>query len=632
MGRCRKKPTSFCTILALVFFMSIVPVTTCGEEQEAINVINCVPADKEAEVDVDTAITIVFDSSIQPGENWAGIVLNSGEEGTVVETVYEENTLRILPQLPLNAGTEYAVYIPAEAVKNLGEGYSFSFMTAFQEEEDSSAQAPEGYTPVPSLADKGEPIQRMPLALARSFSKAIPERSVAAIDTNRVLLVQTSLPWSSNANQQVLSGLNLDYTLIGIDRLASTDLTDYQMVIIANDQTQSFYNKYAEVKSQLEDHVRAGGVLVIGACDRGWASGNWTTTLPGGVQTEASYQSHNVVSNANHPIVTGILTDNQDLADTDLYSNYCSHESFVESSFPAGASVILREKDSGKPTLVEYPLGKGKVIVSGLTWEHNYVNHTGSDSYGTFARKSLDDLYMYAMANAGFSDYASAMFLSIAPNMITRGETMTLNFFVNPFEGKRDFYLYIFGEQLGRLWWNGSGWSSQMTSAGRFSYDGIASQEFAMEMDLPVGIYTMGAALIGQGTAMSPRPEYEASFSVSDFLDENTEIGTRIGIEYEQDSVMDNEAPCMESIRIVETGPYSRAQVLHLEATASDNDDDNLFFFWRASKGVLQGSSLDGFKSVQWTLPAYPGQYSVTGYVGDGSGKVDSKEIVVNID
>lgn len=633
MRRCWKKPTSVSMLIALIFSILLIPVATFGEEQDGIHIIDSIPSDQEIGVNVEAPINLVFDSSIQPGENWTGITLNCGEETTVIERVYEENTLQIVPQLPLNEGMKYNVCIPAEAVINLGESYSFSFVTAVKEDKDSSAQAPEDYMPVPSPEGRYEPLQLLPAAVKTVDTQEVIERSISGIDTNRVLLVQTSLPWNSSANQQVLSELNLDYTLMGIDGLASTDLTDYQLVIIANDQTQSFYDKYAEVKSQLEDHVRTGGVLVIGACDRGWAGGTWTTTLPGGVQTEHSYVYNNVVANPNHPIVTGTLTDCQALVDADLYSNYCSHEALVESSLPEGASVILRERNTGKPTLVEFPLGEGKVIVSGLTWEHNYVYHTGADSYGTFARKALDDLYMYAMANAGFSDYASAMYLTVTPSMIVRGETITLNFYVNPFEGKRDFYLYFVGGETGRLWWNGVAWTSEMTSAGRFSYDDITSAEFTMEMDLPVGIYTMGAALIGQGTAMSPRPEYETSFSVSETLDENTQIGTRIGLEYEQDFIMDNDAPCLEAIRILEAGPYSRAQVVNLEAVASDPDDaqEALFYFWVTEKGILKGSSQDRFQTVQWMLPAYPGRYTVYAFVGDGRGRLVSDTLTVEV-
>lgn len=486
-------------------------------------------------------------------------------------------------------------------------------------DELNSAIPPEGYTPL--FFEKSFSLQKRSLNLIR------------AIDTNRVLIVQTSLPWSSNANQEVLQSLNIDFTSIGIDQIASTDLTNYQLVIIANDQAQSFYNKYAEVKTQLENHVQSGGILVIGACDLGWANGSWTTTLPGNVVVEHSYKNYNIISDASHPIVTGQLTDSIQLIDSDLYSNYCSHRMFSESSLPPGTKIILREKDTNKPTLIEYPLGKGRIIASGLTWEHNWKYHTGNDSYGTFARKALDDLFIYAMSKSGFSDYSSSVTMSINPKSVSQGQTINVNLGISPFEGKRDYYLYFSGQGIGRVWWDGTKWTSTMTSFGRYAFDELSSSTMTLEVDLPTGTYTIGAALLSQGTAMSPRPEYEASFNVTETIDEFTQIGTEIGFEFEQDVHLNNIGPSLNSLMVEETEPYSRGQVLHLTANASDPDDPptDLFYFWKADDGILKGTVDDRFKSVQWTLPNFPGQYQVTAFIGDGRGKIASKTITVNV-
>lgn len=69
---------------------------------------------------------------------------------------------------------------------------------------------------------------------------------------------------------------------------------------------------------------------------------------------------------------------------------------FIEDTLPPGSKVILRDSDIKAPTLVEYPLGNGRVIASGLTWEHSYVYHT-TDSYGHYARKAMKDMFSYAV-------------------------------------------------------------------------------------------------------------------------------------------------------------------------------------------------------------------------------------------
>lgn len=218
-------------------------------------------------------------------------------------------------------------------------------------------------------------------------------------DINRVLLIEENLPWDSNANTQVLNSLGMSVTVIDMLEFSDIDLSSYYVVIVANDQDLAFYVDYNTVKSKLAEYVEKGGILLMGACDSGWAYGVITSGLPGEVQlAPVAYDDYNYVVDKTHPIVTGELTDNVELADADLYSHYCSHREFVESSLPQGSKIILRSKNSNNPTLVEYPYGFGKVIASGLTWEHNYTQHTGNDGYGIFARKSMDDYFAYGIS------------------------------------------------------------------------------------------------------------------------------------------------------------------------------------------------------------------------------------------
>ncbi|NLD48373.1 MAG: carboxypeptidase regulatory-like domain-containing protein [Clostridiaceae bacterium] len=140
----------------------------------------------------------------------------------------------------------------------------------------------------------------------------------------------------------------------------------------------------------------------MGVCDGGWAKGRMNDALPGGVQlAPVTNDNYNIIEDYSHPIVTGELTDKNPLKDGDLYSNYCSHREFIESTLPQGSKVILRAKNSNRPTLVEYPYGQGKVIASGLTWEHNYHYYESvlaPRNYGGFAVKALDDYYAYGIS------------------------------------------------------------------------------------------------------------------------------------------------------------------------------------------------------------------------------------------
>ena len=162
--------------------------------------------------------------------------------------------------------------------------------------------------------------------------------------------------------------------------------------IIANDQSVSSYANYKSIREQLDYFVNIGGVLIFGAADNGWAEGSFDWELPGGVRKQHQNAYNNYITDFDNPIVTGELSDGLSLSDSDLSSSYCSHTVFDEDTLPANSNIILRSSSVDLPTLVEYPVGNGYVIASGLTWEHAYVY-----DYGEFSRKAMDDLFLYAI-------------------------------------------------------------------------------------------------------------------------------------------------------------------------------------------------------------------------------------------
>ncbi len=207
------------------------------------------------------------------------------------------------------------------------------------------------------------------------------------------------LPWDSTANQVVLGSIT-QYQKVTTSQFLSVDLSEYGVIVFANDQPFSTYENYREFKEYMELFASIGGVIVFGACDAGWSEGSLIEKLPGNVSKKTHYVVRNHIADYNHPIVTGVLSDNIALLDEDLTGSYCSHVSFDEESLPAGSKIILRENDTNRPTLVEYPLGKGRVIASGLTWEFTYdrAGRNGSYGYiGYFARKAMDDMFRYAI-------------------------------------------------------------------------------------------------------------------------------------------------------------------------------------------------------------------------------------------
>lgn len=253
----------------------------------------------------------------------------------------------------------------------------------------AAAEEPTGYESTDSTS---APDDYVPIESTDEIATFSLKRSAVNTSTKRVLLIEDTLPWSSNANNTVLSSLGVSYDKVKASNFLSQDLGDYSVLIFANDQQFSTYANYSSFMTQVENFASLGGVVVFGACDGGWANGTITTALPCGVTKIHQYANYNYIVDATHPIVTGELIDNIAITNNDLYSNYCSHTSFNESTLPAGSTIILRDKILNAPTLVEYPVGDGKVIASGLTWEHNYAYSNA------FGKKAMSDLFMYAIS------------------------------------------------------------------------------------------------------------------------------------------------------------------------------------------------------------------------------------------
>ena len=217
-----------------------------------------------------------------------------------------------------------------------------------------------------------------------------------------ILLIQTANPWESTANTTVLSGLGYSYRIVDMSEVASVNLSNYQVVLIVNDQQQAFYDNYANRYNEFETYVNNGGVLVFFACDHGWANGDNYTDLPGSVAVGDAYEDHNTIVDSSHPIIRQTLTSHPaaPLTNSDLDGTRCSHNYFVESTLPNNADIILREQDGGRPTLVRYDLGAGSVIASGLTWEYTYDRYVGAGQQYGFGR-ALADVFKFAFTLTG---------------------------------------------------------------------------------------------------------------------------------------------------------------------------------------------------------------------------------------
>ena len=193
-------------------------------------------------------------------------------------------------------------------------------------------------------------------------------RSVAATPSvagGPVLLVLDYWPWGLTAIADLLDANGITYDLINGNQLATTDLSTYQSVIIANEQPQFFYtNYYRPAIGQLTDYVDQGGLLWMGAAAGSYYDGNLSgVALPGGATIERSFQSANEVDDPNHPTMQGVPDP--------FVSGYYASLGVFE-NLPSGTNVIATGVNDPRPTLIEYDLGAGRVLATGQALDYGY--------------------------------------------------------------------------------------------------------------------------------------------------------------------------------------------------------------------------------------------------------------------
>ena len=256
-----------------------------------------------------------------------------------------------------------------------------------------------------------------------SYVTVIPARPDASI-----LLIEDTLPWNGNDNVLLLNSLVRDGYLSGWDaatvaELPMINLASYSIIYIANDQTTATYEELARFGAEIYAFVQAGGTVIYGACDEGWAGGHLTAALPGGVLSSNYYSNHNYIVDNEHDVVTGTLTGGDGLSNARLYGNYCSHTSFDKETLPEGTRIII-EDAHGNPTLIEYQIGAGTVIATGLTWEFYYQRPSYDPTLNTtYSKTVFDDLIVYAIHNSNLCDHAFRDGVVIDPTCTDKGYT-----------------------------------------------------------------------------------------------------------------------------------------------------------------------------------------------------------------
>jgi len=181
-----------------------------------------------------------------------------------------------------------------------------------------------------------------------------------------------SSPWNRDAQVEVLEALGFThgtgantYEIISSSSFATVALIPGEdLIILSNDQAQTFYDNYAANQIRFTDFVYNGGSMFWEACDGGWNGGFMDEAgviLPGNVTGLLEVDSYNYVADQALPLVAGMPAT--------MDHNYASHESFID--LPDGVIVYTTDSQN-RATLLEFNFGGGWILITGQPLEHQY--------------------------------------------------------------------------------------------------------------------------------------------------------------------------------------------------------------------------------------------------------------------
>jgi len=232
---------------------------------------------------------------------------------------------------------------------------------------------------------------------ARSASKSQPLPGLASARA-RVLLIEDLAPWGRLTDEAILDSLGIPYDRVPSASFGATDLSPYSLVILPGDQTTAYYGRVGSLRSKLAAWVERGGVLEAHLASLGSNNGEGSLmTIPGGVYSRGSAESHNQVEVPGHPLVAGVAAS--------FTGTFASMGTLIGA--PDDALVLTRDV-TGAATLVLYRYGSGLVIAGTHPYEYGFNVDQPSG-------RLLRNLLTFALSGSGQWLHATSGRITVAP-------------------------------------------------------------------------------------------------------------------------------------------------------------------------------------------------------------------------
>ncbi|MBE0411118.1 MAG: hypothetical protein IBX69_15460 [Anaerolineales bacterium] len=199
-----------------------------------------------------------------------------------------------------------------------------------------------------------------------------------------VLIIQDQYPWGFSSIQDILTTKGIDYDQIDSLQIPAVDLSPYVLVIVPSDQPSAFYTTWNDNLAKFEDYVENGGALWLSTATS--SETDPEPLLPGGVIKSLDLDEYNEILEPTHPWVAGVPDP--------MYGTFASHDSFTN-LYP-GSVVVAQAQTSHNPTLVDYSLGDGRILITGQTLEFAWAYDWDG---APILQNSLIDMYYWAVAS-----------------------------------------------------------------------------------------------------------------------------------------------------------------------------------------------------------------------------------------
>ncbi|MGV8049253.1 MAG: PKD domain-containing protein [Anaerolineaceae bacterium] len=178
----------------------------------------------------------------------------------------------------------------------------------------------------------------------------------SASEQGGVLIIQDVLPQGFNSIQDTLIRFGVAYDQVDSAQMEALTLAPYDLIIIPSNQPSSFYTAWNTYLDKFEAYVINGGRLWMSTSAEDTTSPE--PLLLGGVVNTNHVTSETIIPTIQHAWIFGVPQGKISLGGTDILQNLAE-----------GSVEIATSGDASGAVLVDYPLGKGRVLVSGLPLE-----------------------------------------------------------------------------------------------------------------------------------------------------------------------------------------------------------------------------------------------------------------------